>query len=352
MQHRSLPRSTDRALPTALAKPARARRSTHVLDEARTVLGEDWEDRIEWLVRTPRQERASVAIDAPPTENDTMLDRHDVLATFLDAAAAAAEVVMCVYAESDPGVELKGPHDPVTRADKLSNALIVERLRREFPGVPIVAEESAPSSYEGFSGKPCAFFVDAVDGTQDFIARTGDFSIMLGFAEAGRPTVGVVHCPALGEVYGAAEGVGAFRITKEGRAPIHVGGKAELCSCRGAISRFHRGGPVDAKLGVLGLRELVPMGSAGIKAARVASGELDIYAHPMRAVAKLWDACAPDAIVRAAGGLYTDGSGRPFDYRGGAGQNEGTLAANATLHAEALRRFAAAEAWSGSRSTA
>lgn len=271
-----------------------------------------------------------------------MIDREAILTNILETAAAAATVVMRVYGQADVGVELKGPHDPVTRADRASNALILERLARDFPGVPIVTEESDPSTYEGFGDAPCAFFVDPVDGTQDFIARTGDFSIMIGFAEAGRPTVGVVYCPALDEVYAAAEGIGAFRIVKGARVPIHVGSKTDLSACRGAVSRFHRGGEVDAKLALLGLGELVPMGSAGIKAARVASADLDVYAHPMRRVAKLWDTCAPDAIVRAAGGLYTDGSGRPFDYRGRPGQNEGTLAANPVLHAEALRRLAAA----------
>jgi 3'(2'), 5'-bisphosphate nucleotidase len=64
----------------------------------------------------------------------------------LEAAAAAAEVVMKIYAESDPGVEMKGPNDPVTRADKEANILLLEHLTRDFPGVPLVAEESAPDA--------------------------------------------------------------------------------------------------------------------------------------------------------------------------------------------------------------
>ncbi|MDF2693203.1 MAG: 3(2),5-bisphosphate nucleotidase [Labilithrix sp.] len=271
-----------------------------------------------------------------------MVDREDVLTKLLTAAAAAAEVVMRVYAEADVGVELKGPNDPVTRADKEANALLLEMLGRDFPGVPIVAEESEPATYDGFGSAPCVLFVDPVDGTRDFIAKTGEFAVMLGFAEAGQATVGVVDCPALGEVYGAAVGSGAFRITKEGRASIHVSNAVDLAMCRCAVSRFHRSKTVDAKLAALGLKELVPTGSAGVKGVRVASGAVDIYAHPSKGLVKLWDTCAPEAIVRAAGGLYTDGSGRPFDYRGPVAQNEGTLAANPTLHAEALRRFATA----------
>lgn len=273
-----------------------------------------------------------------------MIDRQDVLAKLLDAADAAAELVMKVYAGPDLGVEMKGPNDPVTRADKEANALLIERLERDFPGVPIVAEESDPSTYAGFGEAPSALFVDPIDGTSDFIARTGEFAVMIGFTEAGRATVGVVHCAALGEIYAGAEGVGAVRITDGGREVLHVSRATELSGCRAAVSRFHRNPALDDKLALLGLRELVPMGSSGIKGVRVASGAVDVFAHPSKGNVMLWDACAPEAIVRAAGGLYTDASGRPFDYQGPYAQNEGTLAANPVLHAEALARLARAPA--------
>jgi 3'(2'), 5'-bisphosphate nucleotidase len=67
---------------------------------------------------------------------------------------------------------------------------------------------------------------------------------------------------------------------------------------------------------------------------------------------KLWDACAPDAIVRAAGGLFTDAKGASFAYRGAVAQGQGTLAANAQLHAEALRRFAAYDKSTGGETLA
>lgn len=269
-----------------------------------------------------------------------MIDRQDVLTKLLDAAALAAKVVMRVYAEADVGVELKGPDDPVTRADKEANALLLEQLGHDFPGVPIVAEESDPSTYAGFGSAPYALFVDPVDGTRDFIAKSGEFAIMLGFAEAGVATVGVVDCPALGEVYGAAEGSGAFRVTEDGSASIRVSSATDLRRCRSAVSRFHQSEATSTKLRALGVDALVPMGSAGIKGVRVAAGDVELYAHLSDWAVKLWDACAPDAIVRAAGGVFTDRAGRPFDYRGPAAQNAGMLAANPTLHAEVLRRLA------------
>jgi 3'(2'), 5'-bisphosphate nucleotidase len=113
------------------------------------------------------------------------------------------------------------------------------------------------------------------------------------------------------------------------------------------VSRFHRSRSVDAKLSALGCKELVPIGSSGIKGVQVANGALQLYAHPSRGKVKLWDACAPDAIVRAAGGLFTDAKGIPFAYRGSVAQGQGTVAGNPLLHAEAIRRFAAYDKQTG-----
>lgn len=270
------------------------------------------------------------------------VDRADVLDKLVGAARDAAEVVMRIYGEDDFGAELKGPSDPVTRADKEANALILAHLARELPGIPVVAEESPPSAFAGFEASPCALFVDPVDGTRDFIAKNGEFCVMIGFAEEGRATVGVVLCPTFRGVrrtYVAAEGIGAFVLEDDGsRSPIRVGAKSELTTSRCAVSRFHRSKSVDAKLAALACRELVPVGSSGIKGVLVASGEIEIYAHPSRGLVKLWDACAPDAIVRVAGGVFTDGTGTPFDYRGAVAQGRGTLAANPSLHRAALAR--------------
>lgn len=271
------------------------------------------------------------------------IDRAEALEKMLDAARAAAAVVMRVYAEDDLGTEMKGPNDPVTRADKEANALILAKLAADLPGIPIVAEESDPAAFRGFESSRAALFVDPVDGTRDFIARNGEFCVMIGLAEEGRATVGVVLCPALARgTYVAAEGLGAFLIGDDGaRTPIHVSPLADLSGARCAISRFHRNRRVDAKLRSLGVKELVPVGSSGIKGVMVASAQLELYAHPSRGLVKLWDACGPDAIVRAAGGLLTDASGVPFDYRGAVAQGMGTVAAAPALHAEAVARFRA-----------
>ena len=269
-----------------------------------------------------------------------MSDRERVFAALVEAGSAASEVVLRIYGEADVGAELKGPNDPVTRADKEANALLLDRLGRSLPGVAIVAEESDPSTWQNLGRYPEALFVDPVDGTREFIAKNGEFCVMIGFAEAGRATVGIVIEAALGRTFGGVVGAGAFMLEAGGaRRPFVVSSTTDMAAARVAVSRFHRSKTVDEKLAKLGAKELVPIGSAGLKGVRVAEAALEIYAHPSAGQVKLWDACAPDAIVKAAGGVFTDATGREFDYRGAYAQGAGSLAANPTLHAEALRRM-------------
>ena len=116
----------------------------------------------------------------------------------LEAAKEAAALVMGVYV-APFDVEFKVADDPVTRADRESNALLCARLTAAFPGVPIVAEESDPATYAGFAAAEAAWFVDPLDGTREFVAKNGEFAVMLGLAQAGRATVGVViAAPATG----------------------------------------------------------------------------------------------------------------------------------------------------------
>jgi 3'(2'), 5'-bisphosphate nucleotidase len=129
-------------------------------------------------------------------------------AVALAAALEASELVMSVYA-APFDVHFKAKDDPVTRADREANAHICERLERAFPGVPIVAEESDPSTYANFERADAAWFVDPLDGTREFVARNGEFAVMIGLAEGGRATVGVVVAPAWDRAFVGVVGVGA-----------------------------------------------------------------------------------------------------------------------------------------------
>jgi 3'(2'), 5'-bisphosphate nucleotidase len=257
----------------------------------------------------------------------------------LEVALEAARGVMRVYA-APFAVEFKAKDDPVTVADKESNALICDRLARAFPGVPLVAEESDPSAYAGFAAADSAWFVDPLDGTREFVSRNGEFAVMIGLAEQGRATVGVIVAPAWGRAFVGVVGEGAWEVSPGGaRTPIHVSSRETLEGATFVISRSRAPDRVDTFVASLAGRPAVPHGSSGLKGVLVALGEADVYVQPGRAGMR-WDACATDALVRAAGGKLTELHGAELDYKNGEiGNERGMLATNGKLHRAAVEAF-------------
>src|SRR5437660_3497445 len=131
----------------------------------------------------------------------------------LRAALAGGEAVMRVYA--DPfEVTQKDDKTPVTAADLASERIVVEMLTSAFPDIPIVSEETVPEA--GFESPAARFWVvDPLDGTKEFVARNGEFAVLIGLIENGRPVLGVVHGPALGVTY-IAHGPGTAMRHKNG----------------------------------------------------------------------------------------------------------------------------------------
>jgi 3'(2'), 5'-bisphosphate nucleotidase len=254
-------------------------------------------------------------------------------------ASRAAAVVMEVYARPF-AVEYKAPQDPVTEADRRANALICELLEREFPGVPIVAEESDPATFSKFRDSDRVFFVDPVDGTREFVDRNGEFAVMIGLLEGTRAVAAVIDAPARGDVFAGWVGAGATR-TREGKQePISVSAIDEMRHGRIVGSRSHRGPELERALAELNPRELLVMGSAGLKGTLVACGEAEAYVAPGYA-GKRWDACAADALVTAAGGKFTDTFGAAIDYRAPSLDNaRGLLASNGRVHEQLVLSLA------------
>jgi len=259
--------------------------------------------------------------------------RDDVMGEVLVLVRAVSSIVMRIYATSFD-VEFKGKNDPVTVADRESNAFLCEGLAKILPGIPIVAEESDAADFAGFEKADAAWFVDPLDGTREFVAKNGEFAVMVGLAEHGAATCGVVVCPALGRSFLGIVGEGAFEVAEDGaRTKVSVSAVSRIAEARVVVSRSHRGAMLDAALAKLAAGSVVPTGSSGVKAVKVAAGEADVYIQPGKA-GKRWDACAPEAIVRAAGGMMTDTRGNAFDYRSGELENSaGILATNGILHA-------------------
>jgi 3'(2'), 5'-bisphosphate nucleotidase len=268
-----------------------------------------------------------------------------------ELAVAAGELILQVYSTSF-AVEYKSPGDPVTRADAEANALIVSHLKRRFPHAAVVAEESEPGTFSNFRELQEVFFVDPLDGTREFVARNGEFVVMIGYVRADRAQVGVIHSPVFGATWSGCLGLGA-RCTLRGTAsrsigvsqsigpqPINVSAEGTLTRARALCSRSHGSPALYRLFSDLGVSDFQPLGSAGLKGVRVAEGAADLYLS-LGPSGKYWDSCALDAIVHAAGGKVTDARGEPIDYRAaGLSLDSGLVVANSALHAQVIARIA------------
>ena len=226
-------------------------------------------------------------------------------------AREAGDAIMKVYAR-DFSVEEKEDKSPLTEADQAAHHVIVRGLKGLPVQLPILSEEDM----EGFSGVDAQgryWLVDPLDGTKEFIKRNGEFTVNIALIENGVPVLGVVTAPALGTAYVAAEGVGAFKVEKDGqRHAIQVAGQpAEGSTWRVVGSRSHPSPDLAAWLDKLGEHEMLPMGSS-LKLCLIAEGNADAY--PRLGPTCLWDTGAAHAVVRSAGGRVDTLKGEPLSY--------------------------------------
>jgi len=269
------------------------------------------------------------------------------LSVAADLAREAGRILMEIYAR-DFTVAYKGKNDPVTEADQLANNYLVAALKQHFPGDGIIAEES-PERGDALSKSRC-WFVDPLDGTKEFIAKNGEFSVMLGLAVDGVSRVGVVYQPALDKLYlGAREGE-ALLLTRGTKRRLHVSDKAQGSALKLIVSRSHRPQSIAAIMAKLGASLEMPSGSVGVKVGLIAEQEADLYVH-VSDKSSLWDACGPEAILYAAGGRFVHVDGSAISYRSAEMQNKkGILAVNASAYDEVVavvRAVAQAEGFFG-----
>ena len=229
-------------------------------------------------------------------------------------ARKASDAVMRIY-KGEHTVRRKADASPVTEADHASEAIILEGLRGLTPGVLAVSEEEVSHKGVHFDhDKPPRRFwlVDPVDGTKEFVAKRGEFTINIGLVEDGRPVLGVLHVPTAGKTYAAAGSGTATLWDSAGAAtPIHVR-RAPSSGIVVVASRSHgdKAG-VAAFLEDYKVAERRLMGSA-IKFGLIAEGAGDLY--PRLGPTMEWDTCAGHAILEAAGGTVLTLQGKPLRY--------------------------------------
>lgn len=245
------------------------------------------------------------------------------LETAARAAVSGGQAAMEHYGSDRLEIVEKGVNDPVTEADHAANRAILDVLSERAPGDPVLSEESPPPAEGqlGDAGFRRLWVVDPLDGTKEFIARNGEFSVMVGLAVAGRAAIGAVFQPDPGSLFIGWTGGGAWSVPVVLKGEeIHFGELSPLQlrpESAGALrlirSRSHPDPLLTALEDRLDGSHTVLCGSVGVKCSRIAEDQADVYVHPV-AFLKEWDTCAPEAVLRGAGGQVTDCGAGPLTY--------------------------------------
>lgn len=235
---------------------------------------------------------------------------QELLDSVESIARSAGAEIMAIY-KRDFAVAEKEDKSPLTEADSAAHNLIVARLQTLLLKLSILSEEDT-DSFAGADAQGRYWLVDPLDGTKEFIKRNGEFTVNIALIEKGEPVLGVVYAPAIDTAYCAARGLGAVKVTEQGKkVAINVSEPPADRAWRVVGSRSHADTETETWLNDIGEYELVPMGSS-LKLCLVAEGAADIY--PRLGLTSLWDTAAAHAVVNQAGGEVVQLNGQPLSY--------------------------------------
>ncbi|ODS09888.1 3'(2'),5'-bisphosphate nucleotidase CysQ [Vibrio scophthalmi] len=236
------------------------------------------------------------------------------LPAVIDIARTAGQLILDIYQTKQYEAYTKSDSTPVTSADLAAHKFIVEKLSELTPDIPVLSEEAADISLEQRSQWNRYWLVDPLDGTQEFIARSGDFATIIALIENNRPIMGVVYGPVSGVTYYAYQGKGAWKIPDMSESVCitthkHQGPQQPIAI---AISRRQDINRITDRMSSAWNYDLVPLGSAALKACLVAEGAVDCYLR--LGPTGEWDTAATQCIVEEAGGRILSTLLEPLSY--------------------------------------
>ncbi|MGB2078503.1 MAG: 3'(2'),5'-bisphosphate nucleotidase CysQ [Vibrio sp.] len=241
-------------------------------------------------------------------------DLSHLLPDIIGLAREAGQCILSIYKKKDYTAYTKDDDTPVTSADYAAHKLIVKRLQQLTPDIPILSEEDAEIDLDTRNQWERYWLIDPLDGTQEFIARSGDFATVIALVEHNEPVMGVVYAPVSGVTYYAYHKKGAWKIPELDESIRIHSHKHELDdqSISIAISRRQNIDRITTKLSPSRNYELVPLGSAALKACLVAEGAVDCYLR--LGPTGEWDTAATQCIVQEAGGRILSTKLEPLSY--------------------------------------
>ncbi|MBW4520440.1 MAG: 3'(2'),5'-bisphosphate nucleotidase CysQ [Scytolyngbya sp. HA4215-MV1] len=241
--------------------------------------------------------------------------------------------------QTSQALESADPSDgPVTAADLAVNHHILERLQmnlgtQEF-GYLTEETYKTQTSRAAFP-QPWVWIIDPLDGTRDFIEKTGEYAVHIALTHQNRPILSVVALPEQEKVYYATLGGGAFVETSDGATRVlQVSKRDRPEDLTAVVSRTHRDQRFDQLLSQLPLEKRLFVGSVGCKVVAIIEHLADVYISLSgKSAPKDWDMAAPELILTEAGGKFTHFDGSPLRYNtGDVSQWGGLMASNGACH--------------------
>ncbi len=269
---------------------------------------------------------------------------EEIVAIARSVGWGAADILRSYYRgnSNNGNLEIQDKKDgPVTAADVAANHYILETLQASLgtEDFGYLSEETYQSlsdeARESLRHHSWVWIIDPVDGTRDFINKTGEYAVHIALVHEGRPVLAVVGWPEAEKLYYATLGGGTFVETREGvTTRVSVSKRDAIAELSLVASRTHRNERFKQLLRQLPFKEKHYVGSVGCKIATIIEQQADVYISLSgKSAPKDWDIAAPELILSEAGGKFSHFDGTPLMYnQGDVNQWGGLMASNGHCH--------------------
>ncbi|MGI8501265.1 MAG: 3'(2'),5'-bisphosphate nucleotidase CysQ family protein [Hassallia sp.] len=269
-----------------------------------------------------------------------MKDIQEILAIACSVAWGAADILQSYYHGTAKDFDLEVQYkqnEPVTVADVAVSQYILEKLQASLGDEDFGYISEETYKVQAALTQELVWIIDPLDGTRDFIQKTGEYAVHIALVKEKRPILAVVAVPEAEKLYYAIKGGGAFVETRQRQSQkIQVSSRQNIQDLTVVVSRSHRNERLDYLLQKLPFANQKAVGSVGCKIATIVEQNADVYISLSgKSAPKDWDIAAPELILTEAGGKYTHFDGTPLQYNtGDINQWGGLLASNGQIHEE------------------
>jgi len=265
--------------------------------------------------------------------NIPISDKIPELDIAIKAAIEAGNEILEIY-KKDFDTFIKKDDSPITEADLRSNEIIKKSLSKTK--YPILSEEDKDDQNRIL--EKIIWIIDPLDGTSDFIDRTGEFTVMISLIENKKPILGVIYWPTEKTLFVAQKNRGAFKFSNNKWDKISVTKINEFSNCRIVGSRHHLSDTEKKFIKKLGINDFTSVGSS-LKVGKISSGQAEAYITTTNKI-KEWDTAASYCIISEAGGRMTDMLGNDLTYNNkNVYHQNGILVTNGLIHNKIVEEF-------------